>query len=106
MDAVGDWFTIARDDPDTPDDEGVTFVHHNGLGGKSIRDQERCLPTEPPCGCNGEWAAIYAEQQAATFGALFEAWGTDSSGPPDFDSDGDVDVKDFLDLVARWGPCP
>ena len=65
-------FAIARDDPKTPEvDEGVTFVHHNGLGGKSIRDQEQCLPTTAPYGCQGEWASIYTDDQGANFGALF-----------------------------------
>ncbi len=64
-------FTIGPDDPDTPSDEGVTFVFHSGLGGRSIRDQERCAPHEPPYGCNGEWASVYTEDQAANYGALF-----------------------------------
>ncbi len=51
--------------------KGRTFSFVSGLGGLDIRDQERCLPTSPPYGCNGEWAFIYAKQQAANFGALF-----------------------------------
>ena len=50
---------------------GSTFVFVSGLGGKSIRDQERCLPTTPPYGCNGEWASIYTSDQGAVEGALF-----------------------------------
>ncbi len=50
---------------------GVTFVFVSGLGGQSIRDQDRCLPTSPPYGCNGEWASIYTLNQGANFGALF-----------------------------------
>ena len=34
---------------------GVSFVFVSGLGGCSIRDQDRCFPTSPPYGCNGEW---------------------------------------------------
>jgi hypothetical protein len=50
---------------------GRTFVFVSGLGGKSIRDQERCLPTTYPYGCNGEWAMIYTSDQGANYGALF-----------------------------------
>jgi uncharacterized protein YjbI with pentapeptide repeats len=48
-----------------------TFVFVSGLGGWSIRDQERCLPTSYPYGCHGEWANIYTSDQDANFGALF-----------------------------------
>jgi predicted phosphodiesterase len=51
--------------------EGRTFAFVSGLGGQSIRDQERCLPTTPPYGCGGVWASIYAEQQGANYGVLF-----------------------------------
>lgn len=64
-------------DPDWPDRNkvrvvpGASFVFVSGLGGSSIRDQERCLPTTYPYGCNGEWASIYTSNQGAKFGALF-----------------------------------
>ncbi len=51
--------------------EGQAFAFHSGLGGNSIRDQERCLPATPPYGCNGAWGAIYTENQSAAYGALF-----------------------------------
>jgi len=50
---------------------GKSFVFVSGLGGQSVRDQERCLPATFPYGCNGEWAKIYTSTQGATFGALF-----------------------------------
>ena len=50
---------------------GATFVFVSGLGGASIRDQERCLPTTYPYGCKGEWASIYTSDQGAQYGALF-----------------------------------
>ena len=50
---------------------GKSFVFVSGLGGNSVRDQERCLPSTYPYGCNGEWARIYTSNQGATFGALF-----------------------------------
>ncbi len=51
--------------------EGQTFAFVSGMGGQGIRDQERCLPTTPPYGCNGTWASVYAQQQGANHGALF-----------------------------------
>jgi hypothetical protein len=50
---------------------GRTFANVVGLGGNSVRDQTRCLPTTPPYGCKGEWAFIYASNQGATHGAQF-----------------------------------
>jgi len=50
---------------------GASFVFVSGLGGHSIRDQERCLPSTPPYGCNGEWASIYSSNQGAAPCALF-----------------------------------
>jgi hypothetical protein len=64
-------------DPDWPDPAnlrvapGATFVFVSGIAGASIRDQERCLPTTYPYGCNGEWASIYTSDQNAEYGALF-----------------------------------
>lgn len=64
-------------DPDWPQPQqvrvapGASFVFVSGLAGKSVRNQERCLPSAAPYGCNGEWASIYASQQGATHGALF-----------------------------------
>lgn len=64
-------------DPDWPDPNdlsvrpGASFVFVSGLGGASIRNQKRCLPTAYPYGCNGEWASIYTTDQSAQPGALF-----------------------------------
>ena len=55
---------------------GHSFVVVSALGGVEIRDQERCLPTTAPYGCNGEWATIYASDQNASFGALFIVFNT------------------------------
>jgi len=51
--------------------KGSTFVFVSGLGGHSIRNQDRCLPITFPYGCNGEWASIYTSDQGANYGALF-----------------------------------
>jgi hypothetical protein len=50
---------------------GRTFSSVVGLGGNSVRDQSRCLPSTYPYGCKGEWAFIYTTQQSATHGAQF-----------------------------------
>ena len=50
---------------------GSSFVFVSGLGGRSIRDQERCKPASPPYGCSGIWASVYSEDQRADYGALF-----------------------------------
>ncbi len=50
---------------------GSTFVFVSGLGGNSIRNQDRCPPTTPPYGCNLEWASVNTSDQGANFGALF-----------------------------------
>ena len=61
-----------RVDPGWPDPgrlrvaPGATFAFVSGLGGRSIRQQQRCLD-----GCNGEWAEIYTSDQGAQYGALF-----------------------------------
>jgi len=58
-----------------PNDErvapGSSFVFVSGLGGASIRNQDRCLPTTLPYGCNDLWASIYTIDQGANYGALF-----------------------------------
>jgi hypothetical protein len=37
---------------------------------------------------------------------LFELWGTNPGGPPDFNGNGVVGVEDMNTLLASWGPCP
>jgi len=56
---------------------GAVPVFVSGLGGRSIRDQERCLPTSFPYGCKREWAFIYTSSQGAAYGALFIAFHVD-----------------------------
>ena len=56
---------------------GSTFVFVSGLGGYTISNQDRCLPTSPPYGCNGEWARISTSDQGANHGALFIEFNVD-----------------------------
>ena len=58
---------------------GSTFVFVSGLGGKSIRNQDRCLPSEYPYGCNQEWAKAYTSNQQANYGALFVEFNYDGN---------------------------
>jgi subtilisin family serine protease len=37
---------------------------------------------------------------------LLAAWGPNPGHPADLDGNGTVDVADFLELLAQWGPCP
>ena len=67
-----------EDNPDTPDVDvcvgpGRTFVFVSGAGGKSMRNQDRCLPSTFPYGCKQEWAKVYTTDQDpdAAYGALF-----------------------------------
>ena len=48
---------------------GQTMVTVSGLGGASIRKQERCLPATYPYGCP-EWGSVYTADQGARYGAL------------------------------------
>ena len=98
---------VADDDFDYELSEGATIAFHNGLGGRNIRDQERCFPTTPPYGCNGEWAAIYAEQQNATFGALFVTFGYqgDPCRARGYFKNVDGQIIDEFFLTSRVGPC-
>ena len=128
-------YSIRADDPATHEDEGVTFAFHSGLGGHSIRDQERCFPATPPHGCNEEWASIYTSDQGANYGALFgvfnyqgdrcqayfyfkdidgtvpdeffvRSWvGTCRQCVADLTADEIVDESDMIDLINSWGTC-
>lgn len=68
------------DDPSTPDadvcvSKGRSLAIVSGLGGRGMRDQNRCLPYTYPYGCQGEWAKVYTTDQTPNgteqFGALF-----------------------------------
>jgi hypothetical protein len=37
---------------------------------------------------------------------MLAAWGPNPGHPADLNGDGVVNVSDFLDLLAAWGPCP
>lgn len=57
-----------------PGSPGKSFIFVSGLGGNSIRNQDRCSNKAGfsyPYGCDHEWAKIYTSDQGADFGALF-----------------------------------
>jgi len=63
---------LAKDDPNTPADEGRSFVFVSGLGGNSVRSQSLS---------GNWWASIYTSSQNATYGALFGVF--NYNGQPD-----------------------
>jgi predicted phosphodiesterase len=82
---------------------GKTFVFVSGLGGLSIRDQERCLPAIFPYGCNEEWAAVYTGTQAAKYGALFITFHVDGNPAKaqGYFKNVDGEVIDEFDVYAK-----
>ena len=81
---------------------GSTFVFVSGVGGKNVRDQERCFPTSYPYGCNGEWASIYTSSQGGKFGALFIEFnvGGDPTKANGYFKNIDGEVIDTFTVVA------
>ncbi len=97
---TGDLLALAADDPATPEDEGRSFVFVSGLGGESIRNQERDGPW---------WASIYTSNQGARSGALFGVF--HHQGDPQLarfyfkDVAGEI-VDEFLVTTAAGPPQP
>ena len=95
-----------------PDDvrvaPGSTFAFVSGLGGRSIRNQDRCTPTSPPYGCNGEWASIYASDQGANFGALFCSFNVNGRADQAFCYFRDIDgnIPDQFTVTTFVSPVP
>jgi hypothetical protein len=93
---------LSADDAATVADEGRSFAFVSGLGGQSIRDQERTGPW---------WASIYTATQGAASGALFAVF--NHQGNPRLarfyfkDIEGNI-VDDFLveSAVGAGGPPP
>ncbi len=87
--------------------EGETFAFVSGIGGESIRNQERCFPTVPPYGCNGTWASVYAEEQGATHGALFLEFNSEGDPCRAFGYFKDIsgNVPDQFIVHSTNGPC-
>jgi hypothetical protein len=46
------------------------------------------------------------EVDVIDFLILLAAWGQNPGDPADFDGDGFVGVTDFLIMLGNWGPCP
>ena len=67
----------------------------------------RIVPDGPAVTCACPWDLEGdGEVDIDDFLGLLALWGTDPGGPPDFDGDGDVGISDFLLLLASWGECP
>ena len=82
---------------------GAVPVFVSGLGGRSVRQQRRCLPGTYPYGCNGEWAFVYTSNQGAKYGALFLAFneGTDPRRARGYFKTVDGQVVDTFELQAQ-----
>ena len=78
-------------------EEGKSFAFVSGLGGYSIRDQDRKGPW---------WAAVYTADQGANFGALFCQFLVD--GDPNrascYFKDIDGKVVDRFDIISHLRP--
>jgi hypothetical protein len=86
---------------------GAVPVFVSGLGGRSIRTQQRCLPATYPYGCRGEWAFVYTSTQGARYGALFIAFGEngDPRSARGYFKNVENQVVDEFSLTAE-GPGP
>ena len=58
-----------------------------------------------PCACPWDLNA-HGQVDINDFLAVLAAWGSNPGGPPDFDGNGSVGITDFLQLLGAWGPCP
>ena len=77
---TSDIVTLQKDDPATGDvDEGRSFAFVSGLGGRSIRDAESNLDSNP------WWADVYHSNNGGQYGALFG----------EFNYNGDVSLARF-----------
>jgi hypothetical protein len=91
---------LSADDPGTTEDEGTSFVFVSGLGGHSVRNQDR----------DGYWwASRYTSDQGATYGALFGVF--DHEGDPQlarfyFKDVAGVVADDFLVRSGTSAPEP
>ncbi|MHC4948591.1 MAG: hypothetical protein ACYTG1_10050 [Planctomycetota bacterium] len=74
------------------------------LGAASTFVTRRTIYYEPPGATVADAAARHAEAQAdlAAAAAPYD----ETLVPGDADGDGVVDVRDLLDVLAAWGPCP
>jgi hypothetical protein len=55
-------------------------------------------------GCRGD-ADADGDVDVVDFLALLAAWGPCSACPEDFDYSGEVNITDFLDMLGNWGSC-
>jgi hypothetical protein len=88
---------LSPDDPGTTEDEGQSFVFVSGLGGHSVRNQDR----------DGYWwASRYTSDQGATHGALFGVFGHE--GDPQLARFYFKDVAGVVadDFLVRSGASP
>ncbi len=99
--------TVASTSNDFAISRGETFAVVSGLGGKDVRDQERCFPTTFPYGCDNTWASIYTSDQDANFGAFFAEFNYlgDPCRAHFYFKDIDGNVPDEFFVTSTLGPC-
>jgi hypothetical protein len=84
---------------------GYTIVFHGTKPNTDVTGTlSGCTVEIRPC-CPADFN-YDCDVNVVDFLILLAAWGTDPGGPPDINGNGDVDVLDFLLLLAAWGPCP
>jgi hypothetical protein len=84
---------------------GYTIVFHGTKPNTDVTGTlSGCVVEIRPC-CPADFN-YDCDVDVLDFLILLAAWGTDPGGPPDINGNGDVDVNDFLLLLAAWGPCP
>jgi len=94
---------------------GRSFVVVSGIGGKSMRPQERCRPYSYPYGggpgCNSIWAKAYTSDQTGGVekaGALFIVFNYqgDPSKAHGYFKTSDGEIVDEFDITAAHAPSP
>jgi hypothetical protein len=92
---------LSADAPETSADEGRSFAFVSGLGGHSIRDQERD---------GAWWASVYTSNQGARPGALFGVLNYEGDPRLAFfyfkDIDGNIVDEFTVESVLGNGPMP
>jgi len=92
-------------------DAGQYYARIDGIGKPGVYSDYgslglyRITVSLPSCGCVGDLDGNGAVE-ITDFLDLLAAWGPCVGCPQDLDGDDTVGLTDFLALLAAWGPCP